>query len=76
VSPFEVDPSTDVAICEDVEEGAGSDRSRRDWCYWYAAYQRGDTSICDNIEWDEMREKCVAGGNPDSYYIISYPASP
>jgi hypothetical protein len=74
VSPFEVDPDTDLSICSAAPEG-NSDRSERDWCYWYAAYQKSEAEICENIEWDEMKERCVAGGDPDDYYILWYPAS-
>jgi hypothetical protein len=55
-----------------AEEGAGSDRSRRGWCYWYAAYHKGDTSPCEHVEWDEMREKCEAGRDPDDYWVMMY----
>jgi len=68
-NPFEGDPGTDTSICRQAEQGSG-DRSERDWCYWYAAYLKGDTAICENVEWDEMREKCVEGGDPDDYYVM------
>jgi hypothetical protein len=76
INTYELDPGRDVSICEGSEEGGGSDRSRRDWCYWYAAYHKGDKTLCENVEWEEMREKCLVGGDPDNYYIISYPVSP
>jgi hypothetical protein len=66
---FEVDPVADASICERAEKG-NSDRSQRDWCYWYAAYLRGDTATCERIEWDEMRKKCVEGEDPDDYYVL------
>lgn len=76
VNPFEANPSTNMYICESAEEGGGGDRSRRDWCYWYAAYQKGDTAICEHIEWDAMRDECAAGGNPDHYYVTIYFGTP
>ena len=70
-NPFEADPSTDLSICEQVEEGR-SDKSRRDWCYWYAAYHKGDTAICEHVEWSQMREKCQDGEDPAGYFVISF----
>jgi hypothetical protein len=30
--------------------------------------------LCDNIiDWDQMREACAAGENPDDYDVISFP---
>ena len=38
--------------------------------------EEGDTAICESVEWDEMRERRVAGGDPDDYYVLSYPVAP
>ena len=74
INPFELSPSTDLSICTAAPEG-NSDRSERDWCYWYAAYDKSEPDICLNIEWDDMKEHCNEGKNPDDYYILWYPAS-
>jgi hypothetical protein len=71
VNPFALDPGTDIAICEAAEEG-GADKSDRDWCYWHAAYAKGNLDLCQSIEWDAMREKCTEGEDPDDYYVISF----
>jgi hypothetical protein len=66
-NPFKVDKTTSISICEKAEKGTS--KSDRDWCYWYAAYLKNDMSICENIKWSQMKEKCVEGKNPDSYYV-------
>lgn len=71
VSPFAVDPGADASLCENASQGSG-DRSERDWCYWYAAYQLQDVAICEGIEWEDMKEHCMAGHDPDVYYILWY----
>jgi hypothetical protein len=75
VNTFAVDPNAQSSLCETAEEGSGS-KSRRDWCYWYAAYEKGDTALCAPIAWGEMREKCEAGADPDHFYVISFPGAP
>jgi hypothetical protein len=75
VNTFAVDPSTDSAICALTEKGLGG-KSSKDWCYWYAAYEKGDRALCVSIDWEAMREKCEAGANPDYYYVISFPGAP
>jgi len=68
---FALDPGTDTSICEAAEAG-GDDKSYRDWCYWYAAYLKGDLGLCQNIEWAAMQEKCEEGEDPDYYYVVSF----
>lgn len=70
VNPFERDATRSTSICEEAE--AGTSRSSRDWCYWYAAYWKEDTSICENISWGQMRDKCREGENPASYYVLPF----
>jgi hypothetical protein len=65
-----MDNTRSTSICEEAERGES--RSGRDWCYWHAAYQKGDTAICEEIEWDEMREKCEEGKNPANYYVLPF----
>ena len=67
--PFKADPATDVAICSEARLGS-SDVSQRDWCYWYAAFHKADTALCEPIEWDEMKEKCLAGADPGDYHVM------
>jgi hypothetical protein len=69
VNPFEVDPSADISICLNAEAGH-KHRSLRDWCYWHAAYQSGDTEVCDSIDWLEMRQKCRLGEDPGDYILM------
>jgi hypothetical protein len=69
-NPFEPNPGTDVSTCLSAEPG--SDPYQRDWCYWYAAYYKNDTSLCTSIEWGEMRGYCQAGENPGNYLIGPY----
>jgi len=68
INPFEVDTSADIAICEKAEKGY-IEMHYRDWCYWYAAYSKGDTTICASIEWEKMINACERGGNPDDYDV-------
>jgi hypothetical protein len=68
VNPFKVDNSRSEAICEEAERGTA--KSDRDWCYWYAAYLKEDTSICEKITWNEMKAKCLDGKNPANYYVL------
>jgi hypothetical protein len=68
VNPFVVDSTSSLSICEAAEPGRSI--TERDWCYWYAAYHKDDTSICERIAWGEMREKCLDGKNPANYYVI------
>lgn len=69
VNPFEVNPSTDIAICE---TGALSHdlRTGKDWCYWYAAFFKQDITPCSLIEWDQMQEKCMELEDPGYYSIM------
>jgi len=68
VNPFEVDPAAEVALCENVEPGY-SNRTERDWCYWYAAFHKKDASICAMISWGTMKEKCQELTDPDDYSV-------
>jgi hypothetical protein len=70
VNPFKVDNSRSTSICEEAEPG--NQESNRDWCYWYAAYLKNDTSICENIWWSQMKDKCVEGENPANYYVLPF----
>ena len=70
-NPFEVDPAAQVSLCENVEPGY-SDATKRDWCYWYAAYQKEDTSICTMIVWGAIKEKCQELADPDDYSVVSW----
>jgi hypothetical protein len=67
-NPFKVDPKADLNICEQADEGHS--RSQRDWCYWYAAYNKQDITICERIDWDEMKAKCLEMEDPDAHHII------
>jgi hypothetical protein len=66
--PFEADVTTDTGICERAEQG-DSERHYRAWCYWYAAFSKGNASLCAKIEWDKMREVCEGGEDPNDYEI-------
>jgi hypothetical protein len=68
-NPFASDPSTDVAICRQARLG-GNKVSQRDWCYWYAAFYKADTALCESIEWEDMKEKCTRGADPVDYYLL------
>ena len=68
--PFKIDPKADVSICSSAEPG-NEGTHQNDWCYWYAAYYKNDTSLCSSIEWGEMLDKCQAGENPENYYEMS-----
>jgi hypothetical protein len=63
-----VDKSRSEIICEEAERGTA--KSDRDWCYWYAAYLKEELPICENITWNEMKEKCLEGKNPANYYVL------
>jgi hypothetical protein len=68
VNPFLVDSTTSISICGAAEPGVGP--SEQDWCLWYAAYLKEDRSICESIDWGQMREKCLGGKDPANYYIL------
>jgi len=71
INPFEFNPSTDTAICEtgDISHDL---RTGRDWCYWYAAFYKQDTTPCSLIEWSQMQEKCMDLEDPGFYSIMPY----
>ena len=67
-NPFEVDCSISPGICEHAEPGE-IERYDQDWCYWYAAYWKGQPSICSNIGWEKMQALCEDGENPDDFEV-------
>jgi hypothetical protein len=70
-------PETDIAVCQNGEpEPAGRDRSQRLWCYWYAAYWKNDTGLCQKLWSGDMYDLCKAGRNPEDYYILELPSAP
>ena len=68
VDPFTINAAADTSICETAEPG-DSERHYRDWCYWYAAFSKDNTSMCGNIEWDKMKAVCEEGEDPNDYEI-------
>lgn len=70
-NPFEIDPAADITLCEQVEPGY-SNRNERDWCYWYAAFYKKDTSPCAMIVWSTMQEKCLELADPNEYSVTSW----
>ena len=68
--PFEKDPGSDISICQEAEPGY-SFYTNRDWCFWSAAYHKNDTSLCDQISWVDMVEKCRQGEDPGDYYLTT-----
>jgi len=69
-NPFEIDPQALTSICEQAQPG--HNRSQQDWCYWYAAFYKPDVSICDLIQWETMKEKCLEMEDPDDYSIVYF----
>jgi hypothetical protein len=67
-NPFEVAKNTSLSLCEQTEPGE-VERHDRDWCYWYAAYWKMDPTICENIEWEQMKIVCEKGENPDDFDV-------
>jgi hypothetical protein len=68
-NPFTLNKNTNISICASTLRGH-CDVADRDFCYWYGAYSSKHTSFCNNIEWKEMRDACLKGGNPNSYNVI------
>ncbi|MGD8759790.1 MAG: hypothetical protein PVJ07_06020 [Anaerolineales bacterium] len=68
---FFADPEADISVCENARDADPSNSyiGDRDWCYWYAAFLLYDTSNCEDIVWDDIRELCLAGENPMDYYV-------
>ena len=70
-NPFALNKNTNISICANVSRGH-CDVADRDYCYWYGAYLSKHTSYCNNIEWKEMRDACLKGGNPKNYSVICW----
>jgi len=70
-NPFEFNSEADfMKICAQSEPGRFL--SQRDQCYWYAAYYQRDETICDLIEWGEMRSLCRDMKFPGFYVVMPY----
>ncbi|NPV42168.1 MAG: hypothetical protein HPY72_12625 [Anaerolineae bacterium] len=67
-SPFQEGRPEDVSICLRALAGH-EDKSRRDWCYWYLAFQTKDPSHCDSVEWQDAKSRCLEGADPEDYSI-------
>ena len=73
VIPFIFDPDANVALCEGADDsGVYPGKENSNWCLWYAAYYTSDLRLCDEIGWDEMREKCAAGKDPEDYIVFEF----
>lgn len=70
-NPFKIDPTADITLCEKVDPGHGN-IYQRDWCYWYAAFNKQDVSICTMIVWGTMKDKCQELADPDFYTITDW----
>lgn len=70
-NPFTLNKNTSISICTSVLRGH-CDVADRDFCYWYGAYLSKHTSYCNNIEWKEMQDACLKGGNPKSYQVLCW----
>ena len=68
--PFEKKPESDISICQKAEPGY-TYSTNRDWCFWSAAFHKNDASICKQISWEDMVEKCVQGEDPGDYYLTT-----
>ena len=68
--PFENNPGSDISICQKTEPGY-TYYINRDWCIWSAAFYKKDTSICGQLSWDDMVEKCKQGEDPGNYYLTT-----
>ncbi len=72
MEPYEgwclVPSQVNISACEELEPGHDH-RNTRDWCFWYAAYQQQDTTLCSRIAWHLMITPCEQGENPDDYLL-------
>ncbi len=75
IVPFVLDPDRDLSICDQFVETtrrSSLEEESSDWCYWYAAFWKRDSTICQQITWVEMREKCLEKKDPDDYYVTPF----